>query len=346
MPADAKTSAGSVTDLGHVAKQLAQAQGSLIGVPDPIVISQPEEDAFAALIGDWDPMHNDPRWHAGTSNGPIVLGVHVLARLEHLVHSAVFRDAPVDVEVITTGLTGVRFPAPFPVGASARAEVAIAHIAVRDGGIVLETTHRCAIDGQAKPTMVAQHTAFLTTTPAARYAAQVPAAEPVAIAGIPAGTPIPPAATYDERFFTALAARSGQWLGATPWTSISDREAHAFSLLCDGTGGTGPSPAHPFAGRPIPRLHLLALRAYFSPQVGLPVLTDQSMMAFNYGVDFAHWRGAVLPGTRLRDHVQLASSQARAAGDFLVTTHHVLEAEGDPHGVLVADCKTLYRTAR
>ena len=32
-----------------------------------------------------------------------------------------------------------------------------------------------------------------------------------------------------------------------------------------------------------------------------------------------------------------------APGDYLVTTRHVVEAEGDPGAALVADCKTLYR---
>jgi acyl dehydratase len=331
----------------RAAVRLAEASGSVTGVADPIVVSQPEEDAFAALIGDWDPMHNDPGWRAVNSDGPIVLGFHVLARLEDLVRRcALVRDAAPGFTVTTIGLSGVRFPSPFPVGATGHAEITIADAVEREGGIVLTTSHRCAVPAAAKPAMVARHTAFLTPGQAARPAPQLAGQVAMTIAGIPAGTAIPHAARHDARFFAALADRGGAWLGATPWTSVSDREAHAFALLCGNLGSNdAASLAHPFAGRPVPPLHLLALRAYFSPSVGLPVLTDDSMMAFNYGVDAASWRGAVFPGTRLRDHVQLRGVEARAPGDYLVTTRHVLEAEGDPYGVLVADCKTLYRSA-
>jgi hypothetical protein len=43
--------------------------------------------------------------------------------------------------------------------------------------------------------------------------------------------------------------------------------------------------------------------------------------------------------------VQLTGVQARRPGDHLVSTRHVLEAEGNDFAVLVADCKTLYRTS-
>lgn len=355
MPGEQAAGTGPGADLNALAGRLAGTAGQVLGRSGPIVITQAEEDAFAALIGDWDPMHNDPRWQARNNDGPIVLGYHMLARLADLVRGCPpLAEAAGSVAVTTTGLDGVRFPAPLPVGATAEVEVSVAGVTAGAGGIVLTTTHRCTIEGSDRPTMVATHTALLTgraTGPgssgrpdSAGPAGPAGGGPATAVADIPAGAPLPPAAAYDDRFFTALARRAGEWLGSTQWTSVSDREAHAFALLCGSSGDPGGhSPAHPFAGRPVPRLHLLALRAYFSPQVGLPVLTDESMMAFNYGVDRARWRGAVLPGTRLRDHVQLAAVRARAPGDYLVTTRHVVEAEGDPGAVLVADCKTLYR---
>jgi acyl dehydratase len=331
--------------LNEVAGRLAEARNSLLGVSDPIVISPAEEDAFAALIGDWDPMHNDPDWRQTGSSGPIVLGVHTLARIEKLLRDCEpIRAAASELTVTTQGLDRVRFPAPFPVSAAARIEVSVTDVAERDDGVLLRTSHRCVVGGSDKPAMVASHVALLHTRSPQGTAAELPADGRPMIEHIPPGTAMAPAARYDDHFFAMVASRSGDWLKATPWTSVSDREAHVFALLTGGSSEDGGSRAHPFAGRPIPRLQLLALRAYFSPYVGLPVLTDESMMAYNYGVDSARWYGDVLPGARFRDHVQLTAVERRAPGDYLVTTHHALEVEGNPHAVLVADSKTFYRS--
>jgi acyl dehydratase len=347
MPAEHLPATAAALHLLEATRRLSAVKGSVLPASEPIVITQPEEDAFAALIGDWDPMHNDPSWRLADSSGPIVLGYHMLARAEDFVRAcAPLRDAIWDLDMLTLGLEGVRFPSPFPVGAPARAEVTITDVTEHGDGVLLTTTQQCAIDSASKPTMVARHVALLAARASITSAAAPPGCEYVDIAGIPAGTPVPAVTVHDAAFFTSLAGRSGEWLGTTPWTSISDREAHAFALLC-GSIGQDQAPAsraHPFAGHPVSRLHLLALRAYFSAQVGLPVLTDESMMAFNYGVDSARWYADVLPGTRLRDHVQLRAVQQRRASDYLVTTRHALEAEGTPGAVLVADCKTLYRT--
>jgi acyl dehydratase len=347
MPAEHLPATTAAPPLREATRQLTAVKGTMLPVPEPIVITQPEEDAFAALIGDWDPMHNDPGWRQTDSRGPIVLGVHMLARAEDFVRAcAPLRDAIGGLDMLTLGIEGVRFPSPFPVGAPAHVEITVTDVTDRGDSVLLTTAQQCAIDGASKPTMVARHMALLTARANITAAPVPPTKEYIDLAGIPAGIAVPAVADHDAGFFTSLAGRSGEWLGTTLWTSISDREAHAFALLCGTTSydQAMAARAHPFAGRPLQRLHLLALRAYFSPQVGLPVLTDESMMAFNYGVDSARWYADVFPGTRLRDHVQLRAVQPRRSGDYLVTTRHALEAEGNPDAVLVADCKTLYRT--
>ncbi len=68
--------------------ELAGKCGGILGEPGPFTVSQGEEDAFALLIGDWDPMHNDPDWKLDRSwGGPILLGFHVLARAENFLRA-------------------------------------------------------------------------------------------------------------------------------------------------------------------------------------------------------------------------------------------------------------------
>jgi acyl dehydratase len=356
MPADQPASGGTAGSLAGLAASLGPARGTVIGKPAAFRISPPEEDAFAALIGDWDPMHNDPAWHMAAGDGPIVLGFHSLARvMGDLLACPLVRGACESGQVTVAGLGNVRFPAPFPVGAQAIPEVTLGDIAASGAELMLTTRHRYLLEAAARPVMVADLLTVVTTGHgdpghgAPGWPGDVDSAA-VDIAGIPDGDPVAPSSRYDSAFYSRLGERTGQWLGSTPWTVISDREAHAFALLTgsERAGRTGDLPflAHPFQHSAVPPLQLLALRAYFSPQVGLPVLTDDSMMAFNYGVDRARWFGSVRAGTRLRDHVRLAGVEPRGPGDFLVTTRHVLEAEGNDVAVLVADCKTLYRTSR
>ena len=364
MRADQPRAAAGVS--GHVLAgleaRLADARGAVIGTAGPLRISPPEEDAFAALIGDWDPMHNDPAWQMAAGEGPIVLGFHVLARVEaDLRRCPVFEGVAAPVSITTVGLDHVRFPAPFPVGAPAGLQTIVVDVARVDAGLALTTRHRYSGRDASKPVMVGELLSLVSPerhehADARSFAGERQAEDgAVRIGDLPSGSPLARATRYDDAFYAGLAQRAGQWLGTTPWTSISDREAHAFALLTggDGTGGrAGPgdrgnlsSRALPFQGGTVPPLQLLALRAYFSPLVGLPVLTDDSMMAFNYGVDSARWYRPVAAGTQLRDHVQLTGVQTRRRGDHLVSTRHVLEAGGNDLAVLVADCKTLYRTA-
>jgi len=342
--------------LAELERRLGEARGAVIAVPGSLRISQAAEDAFAALIGDWDPMHNDPAWRTMAGDGPIVLGFHTLARIENDLRTcALLAEAAEAVRTRTAGLGNVRFPSPFPVGATARAEITVTDVTRHGSVLALTSTHRYGIDGVPNPVMVAELHSVLTAAdddPPAGLPQSLrdQAGEaPTLLRDVPGGKPVAPSPHHDGAFYDRLAERRGQWLGSTPWTSISDREAHAFALLA-GDDGARPGAdlrarAHPFLGTCIPPLQLLALRAYFSPLVGLPVLTDESMMAFNYGVDRARWHGSVLAGTRLRDHVQLLDVQARRRGDYLVTTRHLMEAEGEDVAALAADCKTLYRTS-
>jgi acyl dehydratase len=325
----------------------AEGCGSMLGPLLPFTISQQEEDAFAALIGDWDPMHNDAAWQLDSQwGGPIVLGFHVLARIESLMRGYGVPPGGVDNETfVTTGLNRVRFTSPLPVGTEARAEVILESVDEQQDHATVRTTCRTWVVGADRPTMVAEHLGVLCRTEVYADVMANVNADPPPIAEIPPGSPVAEAAVHDGDFYDSMHTRAGEWLGCGPWTVISEREADAFAVL------TGGLPAYrrsrSAAARTDSRglvdpLHLLALRAYFMPGVGLPVLSDSRMAAFNYGIDRARWYGTVPVGCELRDHVRLLTVTTKAPGRYLVSTRHIVEASGHSHAVLSADCLTLF----
>jgi len=171
--------------------------------------------------------------------------------------------------------------------------------------------------------------------------------QPALVVDIPQGTPVAPSTEHGAAFYARVLERVGDWLGATPWTEVDKRSVDVFNLLSGKPGAIHSDPAWdrdhgPWRTTIVNPLHLLALRSFLMPQVGLPVLTDDWMAAFNYGVDRARWYAPVPAGTRLRDHVQIVEAREKDPGRYLVKTRHLLEAEGEPRAVLTADTLSLF----
>src|SRR5579871_1399545 len=62
--------------------------GEEIGVSEWLTIGPLEEDLFATLIGDYDPMHNEPAWGERTGlGGAVVLGNQVLSMIPRFLRS-------------------------------------------------------------------------------------------------------------------------------------------------------------------------------------------------------------------------------------------------------------------
>lgn len=120
-------------------------------------IDQRTEDLFAALIGDYDPMHNESQWAEDVGLAtPVVLGVHVLSLLpvilrEHGLparHDEVVRWSPVR-------LGKVRIPTSLPVGRRFRAHGELLEARRDDAGtFVVSTAHRIEIEDLASPFLV------------------------------------------------------------------------------------------------------------------------------------------------------------------------------------------------
>src|ERR1700694_1005474 len=218
-------------------KALEGRVGQVLGHSHPYVIPQGEEDAFATLTGDWDPMHNDPSWRFDAAwSGTVVLGFQVLARAERfLAEVGVPGGVDSATTFLTVGIGRVRFASPFPVGAKARCQVRLDALENRGDHVLIRTTLTNEYEGGERPTMVAEHTgAFFLEVPTFSVIEEEQA--PL-IAAIPKGSPIGPAAVHDESFYAGVGRRSTEWLGSTPWAIVGQREADAFATL---TGGLLP----------------------------------------------------------------------------------------------------------
>jgi acyl dehydratase len=337
------TLAGARAALGALARQT----GGRIGEAARFKVDQREEDIFACLIGDYDPMHNDPGWtFEGGWDSTIVLGFHVLSFLHRFLGAAGVPVQAGDGHVFTSvGLDRVRFVSSMPVGSEAEWQVSLQSVEDRGDARLIRTSHQVQIPGAARPMMVAEHIGAVMFAPP--HLEEVLDEKPRLISAIPTGSPIAESVAHGERFYRGVVARAGDWLGATPWTVIDKRGADLFNLLSG-----APEPIHsdpawdrqhsPWGTTVVHPFHLLALRSFFLPQVGLPVLTDDWMAAFNYGLDRARWYAQVPAGTRLRDHVQILEGREKDPGRYLVKTRHVVEREGEPRAVMSADTLTLF----
>jgi acyl dehydratase len=321
--------------------------GGRVGEVGHLQMDQREEDIFACLIGDYDPMHNEPGWtFEGGWDGTIVLGFHVLSNIHRFLASAGVPVKSGSGHVFESlGLDRVRFVSSLPVGLQAEWTVELRSIEERPNASIVKTSHHVQIPGSQRPMMMAEHTGAVVFGPPT--VAGLLDEDPPLIASLPSGHHVAESNRHDERFYAGVVARAGDWLGATPWTVIDKRGADLFNLLSG-----SPEPIHsdpawdrqhgPWGTSVIHPFHLLALRSFFLPQVGLPVLTDDWMAAFNYGLDRARWYGAAPVGARLRDHVQLVGAREKDAGRYLVKTRHIVEVEGEPKAVMAADTLTLF----
>lgn len=336
-----------LTGAREALEALAPRVGGRIGGVGHLKIDQREEDIFACLIGDYDPMHNEPGWtFEGGWNGTIVLGFHVLSNVHRfLADVGVPVKSGIGHTFASLGLDRVRFISSLPVGSEAEWTVELRSIKEHPGANTVKTTHHVQVPGAARPMMVAEHTgAVIFGQPTLEGLLDE---EPPLVAAIPSGRHIAGSDRHDRHFYEGVVTRAGDWLGVTPWTVVDKRGADLFNLLAGSAEPIHSDPAWdrqhgPWGFSVIHPFHLLALRSFFLPQVGLPVLTDDWMAAFNYGLDRARWYGPAPSGSRVRDHVQLVDAREKDPGRYLVKTRHIVELEGQPKAVLTADTLTLF----
>ena len=115
-----------------------------LGRVGPYRLSQTEIDIYAALVGDLDPMHNDPKWIVGKQEfgGPIAIGTQSLSRLPWVLGQLGFpvRGDP-DIAFRLAALGRVRFIAAVPTGAPVVVDSELTSIDRGDASCRCVTTH-------------------------------------------------------------------------------------------------------------------------------------------------------------------------------------------------------------
>jgi acyl dehydratase len=144
---------------------LSQHVGREIGVGEWLTIEPLEEDLFAALIGDYDPMHNDPAWGADTGlGGAVVLGNQVLSMIPRfLMHHGFPAVSNERLRYRPYRLERVRFVRPLPVSRPFRDHARLERVEASSHGMYLVTTsHEVEVKGNDRPFMVAVYTGSYT----------------------------------------------------------------------------------------------------------------------------------------------------------------------------------------
>ncbi len=144
-------------ELGLLA--LRDQNGSYESTTDWVALSQLEVDMYGALIGDLDPMHNDPNWPAGRERwgGTIVIGSHVMSMLPEFLRRHGFPVRTPGVQFTPVALPRLRFTAPLRVGGRARDHLRILDLAeARPNVWKVHTHHTVEREKLEKPFMVAE----------------------------------------------------------------------------------------------------------------------------------------------------------------------------------------------
>ena len=129
--------------------------GEHLGFSDWHEVTQDQVNRFADATLDHQWIHIDPeRAKAGPFGGPIAHGYLTLSLAPHLL-SQVLQVEGIKMGV-NYGLNKVRFPAPVPVGSKLRLGAAIAEVEDIAGGAQITVDMTFEVDGQAKPSCVAQ----------------------------------------------------------------------------------------------------------------------------------------------------------------------------------------------
>lgn len=136
--------------------------GETLSTGDWFMLDQRATDLYAALIGDLDPVHNDPGWAAESEwGGTIAVGTHGLAMVPAFLARSGF---PVNGENGTAfapvELGKVRFVASLAVGTRARETTRLVALAP-DGPAAwtVTTEHTIAREGEQRLFMTAVFTA-------------------------------------------------------------------------------------------------------------------------------------------------------------------------------------------
>jgi acyl dehydratase len=142
--------------------ELKSLVGTEIGVSDWLSIDQKRIDDFAAVTGDDQWIHVDPkRAAAGMFGSTVAHGFLTLSLLPFFIRSShKINGARMSVNY---GMNRVRFPAPVPVNSRLRAHFKLLSYEPIEGGVQLTSEVSVEREGQSKPVCVAESVGRLYT---------------------------------------------------------------------------------------------------------------------------------------------------------------------------------------
>jgi acyl dehydratase len=142
--------------------ELKALLGSEIGTSDWLTIDQGRIDQFAAVTGDDQWIHVDPkRAAAGMFGSTVAHGFLTLSLLPFFIRSShKLEGARLSVNY---GLNRVRFPSPVPVNSRLRAHFKLLSFEPIEGGVQIVTEVTVEREGQGKPVCVAESVGRLYT---------------------------------------------------------------------------------------------------------------------------------------------------------------------------------------
>jgi acyl dehydratase len=142
--------------------ELKALVGTEIGTSDWLTIDQSRIDRFAAVTGDDQWIHVDPkRAAAGMFGSTVAHGFLTLSLLPFFIRSSHKVDGA--RMSVNYGLNRVRFPSPVPVNSRLRAHFKLLSFEPIEGGAQTVTEVTVEREGQAKPVCVAESVGRLYT---------------------------------------------------------------------------------------------------------------------------------------------------------------------------------------
>jgi acyl dehydratase len=142
--------------------ELEALVGTEIGTSDWLTIDQSRIDRFAAVTGDDQWIHVDPkRAAAGMFGSTVAHGFLTLSLLPFFIRSSHKVDGA--RMSVNYGLNRVRFPSPVPVNSRLRAHFKLLSFEPIEGGVQTVTEVTVEREGQAKPVCVAESVGRLYT---------------------------------------------------------------------------------------------------------------------------------------------------------------------------------------
>jgi acyl dehydratase len=138
--------------------ELQALSGATLGSSDWLSIDQARIDQFAAVTGDNQWIHVDPRRAAAGPFGTTVAHGHLTLSLVPVMVRTAFAIGDVRMSV-NYGLNRVRFPAPVPVGSRLRGHFKLMTFETIAGGAQVVVEVSIEREGHAKPVCVAESVA-------------------------------------------------------------------------------------------------------------------------------------------------------------------------------------------